>query len=458
MTRARLLLAAGVAVGTASAFAPMSSDEAAWLAIERRVAAGGTLYVDAIDNKSPFVFALVRGVDVLPGPYEPWRGVLLGVILVVAGLLAARALERLGCEQRTATAGGVLVAVSLPLASVLVLTIELPAALLAIAGVVLALSRPAAGGAVLALGTLFDPRVIALLPGLGWLAFRRGGARDAAMAIAGGFAVAGAWATIILLNDDLRFALVDLNVASRGAAVTDPIEQLAAALRAMIVPVVGVLVLARAGRRAHPPPVTAAGSLWAVLPAVGIVVASRHGFDHYWTLVIASLVFLIPALLTSPRMSGLVAGAFVALAAIAPLAHAGRLHAEQRGVIDRYERVAADLVASLELDEVFVQFIGDPYLAAELPERFAGRSPLLGYLVSEHARQDTYLRTIERDIDRASAIIEDGGLRVPREHVRPGYRTLYDVFRSSLDRFPCRRNISGVIIHYRRCAASAENG
>lgn len=94
--------------------------------------------------------------------------------------------------------------------------------------------------------------------------------------------VAGAWWAVVLANADLRFALVDLNLASRAGAVTAPVDQLAAALRAMIVPLVGTIGIARAGAAGGGPRPAATEALGLGVPVIIVIVLSRHGFDHYW--------------------------------------------------------------------------------------------------------------------------------------------------------------------------------
>ncbi|HEX9712080.1 MAG TPA: hypothetical protein VGB52_05925 [Actinomycetota bacterium] len=372
MSRARWLLGTGTVVALASAFAPLSSDEAAWIAVERRVAAGGVLYVDAIDNKSPFVFLLVRVLDVLPGPFELWRGVLLGVLIVAAAVMAGRVFDRLGSEDRTATAAALLVGVSPPLASVLTLTIELPAAVIAIGGLTLAVGgRHTTAGALIAAGARFDPRALALLPGLAWLAWRRDGTRAGIAGLGrrrrgrrslvgrcagerrpalrpsgpeprlarGGSYRSGGSARSRPSGDDRSVGRDDRDRARRrGRRWSSPCRD-------------GGLGLGGAGHYRH-----------RSLPA-----RLRPLLD----LVIPILLIAIPAAMrrrnpTMPRRRG-------GRPDTTGRSRAGRARGEaameQADTLARYQRVAADLEANLQGEDTFVQVVGDPYLALMLPVR-----------------------------------------------------------------------------------------
>ena len=89
-TRQQPTIAASVAVFllgiTTSLLMPLGYDEAYWVAIERMVRSGAQLYVSAIDNKSPLVYAAIWLIDLLPGPFVVARALALGAL----GLLSFR--------------------------------------------------------------------------------------------------------------------------------------------------------------------------------------------------------------------------------------------------------------------------------------------------------------------------------------------------------------------------------
>lgn len=449
----RVLALAGAVAGMTSAWFPISTDEGAWLAIGRRLAAGGVLYEDAIDNKSPFVFWVVRALDRAPGSFELWRGVLLGALVVITAVAARAICRRYGASPGTSLGAGLIVGLSLWFASMMTLTIEMIAAACLLASLAMSVRSPLVAGLVAGAATLFDPRAVVLIPGVALLVLGRRRADGWRFSLVAA-SVISAWGLVVLMQPDVRFAMVELNLASRAGAPTGLVEQLAAGMRALVVPVVGLALVAKIGTwdaQAERPDVRGA---WLLAGAgLAVVLVSRHGFDHYWQLVVPGLLVLAAAVgqrTTRSPISAPAAVVLISLACLAPGLHAWRMRSDQTALLGRYEQAAQHLRETLEpVGGSFLQFVGDPFLATYLPERFAGRSPLLGYLVSPNPRRDESLEEIRRQLGHVEAIADDGGLGLPREAVLPGYRPLWDLYAARLDEFPCAHRFGSLTVRYR---------
>jgi hypothetical protein len=126
---------------------------------------------------------------------------------------------------------------------------------------------------------------------------------------------------------------------------------------------------------------------------------------------------------------------------------------EQRDTTAAYAEAAAILGAQLQESDRFVSFDIKPYMATNLPNAYALRSPVSGYLVWPTSRSQTHLEELPSLIDASVAISEDGGLRADREAVSEEYRPVWDVFRERLNEFPCVVETDQVILRFRseRC-------
>ena len=90
----------GLGVGLVSAQYRLGWDEAAWLAVARKMALGDRLYSEVLENKPPVAYGMVRLLDLAPGPYEAVRAVLLGATAFALAYLSYRIAESLGAERR----------------------------------------------------------------------------------------------------------------------------------------------------------------------------------------------------------------------------------------------------------------------------------------------------------------------------------------------------------------------
>src|SRR5690606_27024005 len=90
-----------LATFVAAAFAPLSFDEAFWLAITRQLDQGARLYSTAVDHKTPVWFALVRALDWIPGSFALARALLLAAIAAMIVRLLTRLGRRPGSRPGT---------------------------------------------------------------------------------------------------------------------------------------------------------------------------------------------------------------------------------------------------------------------------------------------------------------------------------------------------------------------
>ena len=196
-----------VTVTLASLATPLHFDETFWVSIARMVFRDGrTLYVTAIDNKSPVVYLVSGLLDALPGPFFVARALFVGLL----AWLLVRALGALGVSPIPCT---VAVAAA-SLASGLVLSTELPAAMaLAWGFVFVRRERPWAAVGLVAPAALIDPRsvLIGSIVASLLLATKRRAARMPLLVLTGsGIGVAAA----VISNENLRYGLIELNLAS----------------------------------------------------------------------------------------------------------------------------------------------------------------------------------------------------------------------------------------------------
>ena len=279
----------GILVALVASVMPLSHDEAFWLAITRQVEAGARLYDGAIDNKPPLVYLVVYLLDHVPGSFQVARGLVVGGLIGWIGLLSALVGRLRGCPRATGVTVGLVAAVAVALQTEFVFTVELPALTALLSCVLLIFRRRALPAALMvALSAAFDPRTLLLVPGLvllavnqsGWPVARRFGLWT------GGLAVLGVG--IVLIQPELRYGLIELNLGSRASAGGwRPAAQLAVAFRSLLPLLVAGLFLrpATASLRSRAFVWMAAGSL-----ALGFL--SVLPFDHYWAYAVLPLVLL----------------------------------------------------------------------------------------------------------------------------------------------------------------------
>jgi len=445
--------ALGTVVAIASSFVPLSYDEGNWLAVVRRVAGGDSLYRDISDNKSPMLFGLVRAVDLLPGRYEIGRAIYLGIAAALLAWLSMRFLSIAGFDERSALLLGVAFGLAAAMQAVLVVNFELPAALLIVAGISLvATGSDIAGGIVAGLAVTFDLRASVLLIGLILAAFGAGGQKRAIRTALAAALPAIGWSAVVLLNADLRYSLVELNVATRGGArAWRPGMQLTSFARTMIFPLVAVAAItARSpGARRR----FAVAGIVLTLAGLAAAVASIQPFDKYWTLLIPGLVAYaasrVPRVVRDrAKLVGLLC------IALAPAAvYAATSSSDEAAIVGRYERAAPDVERFLGKRGLFVRFDSQPFIGTFLPERDLTPAAVLDFLIAPTSREERNLAAVDAAITQATAIVDDGALEIPANAILPSYRALRAVFAERLGEFPCVEKTNGLTIHLRaqRC-------
>lgn len=447
----------GAAATAASVFVPLSYDEGDWLAVTRRLALGDTLYVDVLQNKPPPYIALVRGLDALPGPYTLARACFVGLCVVAVGMGVFVLCRRLGADAATARRLGLVLGGALMLQSAFVMDIEKPAALLVLAGVIaIAYTRPALGGVLVALACAFDIRAVLFTVGAVVFAFERSGRREAVRCGVACAAIAGGLGAFVASQPDVRYALIELNAATRVVSAYHPAEILVVTVAALLPVIAGAFVVLRA----QPPRATKQFKAGIVMVAttIAIAVASRYPFYKYWALGITG--FALSALALWPRVNpktapvhkplaiAIVVGSFAPVAA-----HAITANIEQARITTRYERAAEFLDAALPEGGRFAAFDIQPFLGTYLPSKVAVHWGILDLVAVNTSRTTGDLERVARAIETADAVVDDGALSVSENAVGPHYRRLWKVFEDNLGPFSCIVRRDGLTFRFRpeRC-------
>ncbi|HDL50230.1 MAG TPA: hypothetical protein ENH33_09785 [Actinobacteria bacterium] len=437
--------AAGIGAGLLSVVMRPGYDEFFWLAIARRVALGGTLYRDAIDNKIPVVYGLSWLLDRLPGQYVTARALLVGTAVGITTYMVARVAGRHASGTQPAMLAGAVAGYTLLLQNQLVYTTELIAVPLLLTSLLMAIRKRAVLAVLVAMFAAgFDPRALILLPGIVVLVWQQDGRAAGRQALAWTLVVTALGIGTVLAVPDLRFALVELNLASRPAP-TGPLLLLFgfAAVRS-ILPVAMLLYLFR--------PV----GMWFRLQAADWVlvggslllgIASIQPFDHYWGYVLVPLPLILgtipPVRLSRPR-------AWLLIVALIPMLALTLVVGIRRSETERkYLQVASSLETQLDMDQTFASVDDQPYLAAMLPEHNALLSPTLGYLVWVSSRQSEFLAELPFLLDSATVLVDDGILDAPRSAVIEVYRPVWDVFEEYAPDFACRARVGDISLHFR---------
>jgi hypothetical protein len=225
--------------------------------------------------------------------------------------------------------------------------------------------------------------------------------------------------------------------------------QLAVALRSLL-----PLIVAGALFRPSAVSVRNRTFLWLATGSLAIGVLSVLPFDHYWAYSVLAIVFLVSGTEgRNPRVEPMVAAVVMALAFVPLIINAATTSLEQRDATAAYADAADILGAQLHESDQFVSFDIKPYMAANLPDAHALRSPVSGYLVWPTSRTDRYFEELPSLIDSSVAISEDGGLNARRESVSEEYRPVWEAFHERLEGFPCVVESGQVILRFRseRC-------
>ncbi|NIA25937.1 MAG: hypothetical protein GWP04_10275 [Gammaproteobacteria bacterium] len=437
--------AAGIGAGLLSLLMRPSYDEFFWLAIARKAALGGSLYRDAIDNKTPVVYGLSWLLDRLPGPYVTARALLVGAAVGITTYIVARMAGRHASRTHPAMLAGVVAGCTLLLQNQLVYTTELIAVPLLLVSLLMAIRKRAVLAVLAAtFAAGFDPRVLILLPGIVVLVWQEGGTTAGRRALAWTLIVTALGVGTVLAVPDLRFALVELNLASRPVPTGPLLLLFGFAAARSILPLAALLYLF------HP------ADMWSRLRtadwilvggSVLLGIVSIQPFDHYWGYVLVPLPLVlgtIPPVRMSRAGAGLLIAALIPMLALTVVVGIRRSETERK-----YLQVASSLEAQLDASQTFASADDQPYLAAMLPEHNALRSPTLGYLVWASSRQSDFLAELPLLLDSATVLVDDGILDVPRSAVTELYRPVWDLFEEYAPDFACRTRVGDISLRFR---------
>ena len=447
-------LVVALAVGTTalvfSLALPVGIDEAIWTTVGRWLGEGRTPYVDAIDNKTPAVFALAWMVELAPAGFAAARAVVVGALACWLTLAASSMAVRAGVLGRGPLLVGGLVGALTAMLGMFLLTTELMTVAL-MAGAVLAVldARPRLG-VVLALGAvLFDPRAIFLFPGYGLLARKALPRPDAQRITVGLIALVGVGVLAVALHPDLRYGLLELNLGSRQASSWELLPFAVAALASLLPLVVGML-----GLRATGMAVLGRGT-WAMpgwtMVAGGLLVAalSLQPFHHYWILAVPWIALTVGPLPDPPaqpvRWRLWAAALLLASMPLVVVATAWRQSLSSW----HHDYAEAVAIARSATDGLIMQFDQLPFVAWYAPERTPLRSPWLAYLWWQTSRTDDHIEDIASSLPRVSAIIEDGGLEAAEPAVSSSALRVWRLLRSEVGAFGCRLTVGDLFLHLR---------
>lgn len=423
----RWFLSTGALLAVASSLVPRSYDEAYWLAVARLVEHGRVLYETALDNKTPPVYALIWLVEILPGPYQVTRA----VVVALLGMWIMRSFIRLLAGGSPAVA--VFLTVAMVLLAELQLAVELVAVALVLHGLV-ARSLVARVAACVA-AAAFDPRAVLLFPGAVLVApddeRRRTGA---ILAIVTATAVA-----VVLLTPDLRYGLIELNAASRllaGDAMA--VVRTAGIAAALLVPLVSRMRL----------PDSHGGWSALALGALVVPLVSLLPLPHYWIYLVAASA---PFVGDVTRGGSAVLAAVLAVGGVAPVTlNAWGSMATNRAEAEEAVRIDAALTdAGAPAGAPYAFFGTFPHLVAARPAGSMLHAPASHYLADGTSRTDRYRRELDRALATAVAIVDDGSLMVPEAALFPVHRGTRRIFEAHLDRFPCLLTSGTVTIRMR---------
>lgn len=440
------LAPAAVLVALVSSMVHWSYDEAIWLAVARKVAGGARLYVDVIDHKPPTVIALTGLLDWLPGPYMAVRGVFVGIAFFTI-VAAARSLSTLSAgTPRWPGLVGLLVGTVVVLESGCVLTVELVAVTVLCLTLLLVRTGSIYPAALLAAtAASFDIRAVLFFPAIVVLARE---SREPATAkrltvVLAAMSALGI-ALLLVAGPDARFSLIELNVSSRSSLGRWPVGEQAVTALVTGLPF-AMLIIAGQVRLTF----KTRGEILFGGAALILAVGSVMPFPHYWAysaLVLPLLAGEVPLHRIPPRVLLLTTVSLVPLVLVT--ASSVRVSS---AALSQYEGASTILTNRVPTVGSFTEVDDQPYLAALLPTLFTQRSPVLGYAVWPSSRRASYTKELDRLVDEADAIVENGVLSAPATSVRAGYGEVVEIFRSRVGEFRCSVAVGGVTIWFRDC-------
>jgi hypothetical protein len=405
------------------------------------VRSGSTLYVDAIDNKSPVVYLLAGLIDGAPGPFEVVRALLVGVLVA----WIATSIHRLIPGERNPVFLPVALGLTAALLSEFRFTVELAAvALLLEAFAQVRSGSPAIVVLLVASAAAFDIRVPLLFPGVVLAIGHLGTPRAARRAAWSLTAITLTALTVVLIVPDLRYGLIELNTASR------PEARPLAMLVAFLVSALPLLSLRYSERSARPTPALWALAVAALLIGFGSIIPT----PHYWTYLLLPVPLLV---IGEPSCSPPRLKVAVFVVACLPLLWGAVIESVgQTRELPRHEAAAAALEATLEPGEGFVFFGGQPYVTRLRPAQALLRSPSMYYLFFPTSRTDAHRAELPRLIHAAAAVVDEGALDRPPDEFPADQRELLQAFERVSGEFPTVCRYGGVTVRLRNgeCPAS----
>ncbi len=430
-------------------WSPLGIDEAIWVTIARQWANGSQLYVEAIDNKSPLLYGIFWAVDTLPGSFLVVRSAAFGVLAGGVAVGVAAFSVTLGIDRHRAGLLGVVAGGAIALQSVFVITPEL----VAVAFVMAALGLLAGGrpliGAVFGLGAAaVDVRFVLLLPALIYFASVVMSSRDRRRFTVVVAAMMAGGVLVLLAVPDLRYGLIELNIASRSGASGGFSQWPISIVRGLALLVLFQLFVFGVPRIRRPlTPISRTGWLLFV-PAVIAASASAFPFDHYWSMVVPATPFFAATAvpLTVPPRRAL-QGALLISALVLPGLYVNERFSLRTTEIDAAAEVVDFLEGALGPGERYVHISRRPYVSEALPFSSALRSPIPAYLVWSTSRRTRHMQQLEEDLETVIVISDQGFLDRSDEAIAPSDRELFDLLDRARRERPCEIELESAVVY-----------
>lgn len=418
-----------------------SYDEVYWLAVVRKLAAGGRLYDTVIDNKGPLWYPIFTVFDWVPLPFWLTRGIVIGAVAMLVIWLSDRFLPASGLGPTGRHLSSVSIALAMVTLSSFHLTIELFGALIVL--IALTVVRRTTTGAALILfaGLLIDPRVALLIPAVILVRRQDAGikARWRGLAPIGlATVLAGA---LYLLVPDIRFAVLEVGGATRfGEPFSFPATSSAALSSLALVLVIVYLQTRYAGMR-----LTSSAIVMAVGASL-IAMVSLAPFTHYWTYLPLAAVLLAGSgkdIDTSPSWWIILLAASLLPVLLFSVDDAW----DDRAVEMAFSRPEPYLGSLVAPDDRIVVFTADPHPIARFPMQAMGRAPNSFYLGMETSRQDAFLAEFDRDLQEADMLwIETLGQDVAELEPKMAMQPAWHILQRHLGEYVCQREMYPLLI------------
>ncbi|MFZ0625181.1 MAG: hypothetical protein WAN34_01630 [Acidimicrobiia bacterium] len=422
-----------------------SYDEVYWLAVVRKLAAGGRLYDTVIDNKGPLWYPIFTVFDWVPLPFWLTRGLLCGGIAVILMWLSDRFLTASGVGDTARHLSSASIALAMVTLSSFHLTIEMFGAVIVL--IALAVVRRSASGAALILfaGLLLDPRIVLLIPAVMLVRRQTAGTGEARWRVLAPIGLATALAgTLYLLVPDLRFAVLEVGGATRFG---EPFSFSATGTAAMSSLALILVIVYLQTRYAD---MRMTSSSWAMAAGASLIaLVSLAPFTHYWTYLPLAALLLTGSEKdgdTRPRWWLILLAASLLPALLFSVDDAWDDRAVEMA-FSQPEPYLSSLVAS---DDRVVVFTADPHPVARFPTQAMGRAPNSFYLGMKTSRQDAFLAEFDRDLQEADMLwIETLGQDVTELEPKEAMQPAWQILKRHLGEYACQQEIYPLLIFAR---------